>query len=133
MSRERSRQEEMLEAIDEAEATEEEEEREAVYRRPQQPRDPAQVYSVRVPADRLEQLRAIARREGLSTSTLVRRLVIDGIERLLGTPDELETLTDRLVQLEARVIELQKEYEGRSSEAVEKVLVAVSLLKGDNP
>jgi len=122
----------MLDAIDEAEAREEEEEKEAVYRRPQQPRDPAQVYSVRVPADRLGQLREIAQREGLSTSTLVRHLVIDGIERRLSARNEIDELRERVVQLESDMIEHKKDYETRSDEAVEKMMGAMSALKRDD-
>ena len=132
MNRERSRHDEMLEAIDEAEAMEKEEEREAVYRRPQRPRDPAQVYSVRVPADRLEQLREMAQRDGLSTSALVRHLVIDGIERRLGAHTEIDALTERVVVLEAGMTELKKDYETRSDEVVEKLLGAMSVLKRED-
>ncbi len=132
MTSERSRHDEMLEAIDEAEAREQEEEREAVYRRPQRPRDPAQVYSVRVPADRLEQLREIAQRDGVSTSALVRRLVIDGIERRLGDRNEIDALAERVVLLEASMTEFKKDYETRSDDVVEMLRGAVSVLKRED-
>jgi hypothetical protein len=44
------------------------------------PRDPAQVYSVRIPAGRLEQLRTRALKEGVAPSALIRQWVIERLD-----------------------------------------------------
>jgi hypothetical protein len=45
------------------------------------PRNPSQVYSIRIPVERLEQLRRIAERSGLAPSVLMRRWVIERLDR----------------------------------------------------
>jgi hypothetical protein len=44
------------------------------------PRDPSQVYSVRIPAGRLEQLRQRALKEGTAPSALIRQWVIERLD-----------------------------------------------------
>jgi hypothetical protein len=44
------------------------------------PRDPAQVYSVRIPVGRLEQLRTRALKEGVAPSALIRQWVIERLD-----------------------------------------------------
>ena len=44
------------------------------------PRDPSQVYSVRIPAGRLEQLRQRATEEGIAPSALIRQWVIERLD-----------------------------------------------------
>ena len=44
------------------------------------PRDPAQVYSLRMPVDRLEQLRQAAEQAGVSPSTLMRTWVLERLD-----------------------------------------------------
>jgi hypothetical protein len=68
----------------EAEATEQGRDVDADYvpsNRP--PKDPAQVYSVRLPVDRLEELRQFATRQGVAPSALLRRWVIERLDREL--------------------------------------------------
>ena len=56
-------------------------------------RNPAQVYSVRIPVERIEQLRTVAGVEGTTPSSLIRKWVI---ERLDSTP---RTATSNVVQI----------------------------------
>lgn len=68
----------------EAEATEQGRDVDAYYvpdNRP--PKDPAQVYSVRLPVDRLDELRQFATRQGVAPSALLRRWVIERLDREL--------------------------------------------------
>ena len=44
------------------------------------PRDPSQVYSVRIPVSRLEQLRQRAAEEGVAPSALMRRWVVERLD-----------------------------------------------------
>jgi hypothetical protein len=44
------------------------------------PKDPSQVYSVRIPVGRLEQLRQRAAEEGVATSSLMRKWVIERLD-----------------------------------------------------
>lgn len=46
-------------------------------------KDPAQVYSVRLPMDRLEELRQLATRQHVAPSALIRRWVIERLDREL--------------------------------------------------
>jgi aryl-alcohol dehydrogenase-like predicted oxidoreductase len=50
------------------------------YRRTHPPREPAQVYSLRVPADRLEQLRELAADKGVTPSALMRGWVLERLD-----------------------------------------------------
>src|SRR6266508_4248518 len=88
-----------------AEAAEESEagrDRPADYVRSRRPaRDPAQVYSLRVPTRRLEELRQLAVAEGVEPSVLMRRWVLERLDEEMvrrgeATPPEL--LRGKLVQ-----------------------------------
>ncbi|MGH8981358.1 MAG: hypothetical protein ACRDWE_10120 [Acidimicrobiales bacterium] len=112
---------EMLRAIDEAEgADESDEDVAATYRRVPPAKAPAQVYSVRVPSNRLQQLRGLSELEGIPTSALVRNLVVEGIERRLGRLGEVEELAERVVRLESDMNELRKAYKARDDELRER-------------
>lgn len=50
------------------------------YSRPRAPRDPSQVYSVRIPASRIEQLRRVAQDRGIAPTTLIRHWVIERLD-----------------------------------------------------
>jgi hypothetical protein len=52
----------------------------AVYVRPRPPKDPAQVYTVRIPVAQIARLRDIANRLGLAPSTLMRNWVIERLD-----------------------------------------------------
>ena len=76
-----SRHDEMAAAIARAEELDAlEEEREEDYVHVQPPRDPAQVYSIRIPSDRIEQLRRVARDRGTRPSTLIRDWVLQKLD-----------------------------------------------------
>ena len=64
------------------------------YRRKHPPREPAQVYSVRIPVDKLEQLRERAAEMGIAPSALMRQWVIERLDSLeaVSTDPVLEDL-----------------------------------------
>jgi hypothetical protein len=72
------REREMAQAIELAES--EDDEDSAEYVRPVRAGEPAQVYSVRVPVDLIEQLRAFAANRGVRPTTLIRQWVIERLE-----------------------------------------------------
>jgi hypothetical protein len=81
----------LLEAeAEEAERHAAEEEHGPSYRRKHPPRDPAQVYSLRVPAAQLEELRQLAANKGITPSALMREWVLERIAaEKSGMPDPL--------------------------------------------
>jgi Cdc6-like AAA superfamily ATPase len=50
------------------------------YRRARPPREPAQVYSLRIPVDRLEQLRRLAADKHMTPSALMRSWVLERLD-----------------------------------------------------
>jgi len=50
------------------------------YRRARPPREPAQVYSLRIPVDRLEQLRRLAAEKHMTPSALMRAWVLERLD-----------------------------------------------------
>lgn len=56
--------------------------------------DASQVYSVRIPVERLEQLRQMAETRGVQPTVLMRQFVLERIDRELA-PVEVVTLPDR--------------------------------------
>lgn len=56
--------------------------------------DPSQVYSVRIPVDRLAQLRALADERGETPSALLRRFVLERLDRE-SMPPQVEELPER--------------------------------------
>lgn len=54
------------------------------YRRPRPPKEPSQVYSVRIPVDRLEQLRRVAEQRRMAPSALLREWVVDRLDAEAG-------------------------------------------------
>jgi hypothetical protein len=52
-----------------------------LYRKARPAREPAQVYSVRMPVERLEQLRQAAEREGTTPSALMRRWILERLDQ----------------------------------------------------
>jgi hypothetical protein len=54
------------------------------YRRARAPREPAQVYSLRIPVDRLEQLRELAAERHMTPSALMRAWVLDRLDAEAG-------------------------------------------------
>ena len=78
-----AREREMAQAIERIEEEDDEESENLVYVRPRPPRSPAQVYSVRIPVARIEELRAAAEGEGKRPADLISAWVI---ERLQADP-----------------------------------------------
>jgi len=70
----------MADAMAKAEQADAEEEAGAEYFRVGTAAEPAQVYSVRIPVDRLDQLRRLAAERGLKPSALMREWVIERLE-----------------------------------------------------
>lgn len=75
-----SRDLEMAAAIEQAEEADETESDDRVYVRPRPPREPSHVYSVRIPVERLEELRRLAERRGSAPTVLIREWVIEKLE-----------------------------------------------------
>jgi hypothetical protein len=69
-------------------------------------KDPSQVYSVRIPVGRLDQLRRRAAREGVAPSALMRRWVI---ERLEADDDANGTVSTLEAMLAAVIAARQKD------------------------
>lgn len=59
------------------------------YRRPQPPKEPSQVYSVRIPVERLEQLRQAAERRRVTPSALLREWVVERLDSKAGAGQTL--------------------------------------------
>lgn len=59
-------------------------------------KDPSQVYSLRLPVDRLEELRRIALRDGIAPSALMRRWVLDRLDHEAERTSRIEEKKDEL-------------------------------------
>ena len=92
------RDEEMAKAIDIAVSADESEVIET-YIRPRPVTDPAQVYSIRIPSSRLEQLRQAAAAGGAAPSALMREWVLDRLDAETSGRDE-RLLDDLMSTLE---------------------------------
>jgi hypothetical protein len=78
---------------EEAERRAENEDHGPSYRRRHPPRDPAQVYSLRIPVDQLDELRQLASDKGVTPSALMREWVLERIAaEKAGLPDHLQFL-----------------------------------------
>lgn len=76
--------------IDEADRAEAEEELEEgrPYIRPLAPNDPSQVYSIRIPVERVEELRVVAAQQGKAPTALIREWVIAHLDQERDNPLE---------------------------------------------
>jgi hypothetical protein len=61
-----------------------------------QPSAPSQVYTVRIPVDRLEELRRLAERLGEAPSTLLRKWALERLDEEAGRPSAGESSEQRL-------------------------------------
>lgn len=98
----------MAAAIEQAEAEDQHEDAERSYVRPARPRQPSQVYTVRVPVDRLEALRQLAGDRGENPSTLMREWVLERLDaEAAGNPpmDEMLQAVARDVSHLRRTVE----------------------------
>lgn len=106
-------------------------EEETVLDAPVPPREPSQVYSVRIPVGKLEILRQVAAEWNEAPSALIRRWVLERIEMV--APDGLpwtsnqlvDDLMERVICLEQRVAQHQKELEEREGEDRKEMEVVI--------
>lgn len=70
----------IAEGEEEAESSRESDDAGVLHARREPPADPAQVYSVRVPIERLAQLRQAADRRGVTPSALLRQWMIERLD-----------------------------------------------------
>jgi len=84
----------MATAADEIEVNERANDDDAVYVRPREPKDPAQVYTVRIPVAQIARLRDIANRQGIAPSTLMRNWVIERLDAEEVRGDRLDFTVD---------------------------------------
>jgi hypothetical protein len=73
-----------------------------LVRRARPPREPAQVYSVRMPVDRIDQLRQIAERAGVSPTALMREWVLERLDNETPAVIDLAGRLRRLIRDEVR-------------------------------
>lgn len=87
------------EVADAAERHAEDEDHGPSYRRRHPPQDPAQVYSLRIPVDQIEELRQLAADKGVTPSALMRAWVLERIAaEKAGLPNPL-SLMERLQEV----------------------------------
>ena len=72
------------------------------YVKPLPPRAPAQVYSVRIPVDRLAELKALADRNDVPPSTMIRDWVLERLDSE-EDPSTLEVIAEEAVNATARL------------------------------
>jgi hypothetical protein len=109
------RERQMAAAIERAEAADVAEDEDVEYYRVPPPVDPSQVYSVRIPVSRLDQLRRIAAERGIRPSALMRVWVVERLEqetaprrevevvRVVYAPCSPATTRSKLDELDARI------------------------------
>ncbi|PZS40363.1 MAG: hypothetical protein DLM62_03335 [Pseudonocardiales bacterium] len=99
---------ELADLIDETESLERDVVPSGTSRSRRSPQDPAQVYSIRIPVDRIDQLRQAAEREGTTASALIRKLVVDYLDGVPVPPprsatDPSQAILDELREIKARL------------------------------
>lgn len=72
------------------------------YAKPLPPRRPAQVYSVRIPVDRLAQLKTLADSQDVAPSTMIREWVLERLDSE-NDPSTLETIAEEAAKATARL------------------------------
>lgn len=72
------------------------------YRRPPSPRGPAQVYSVRIPVDRLAELKTLADSNNVAPSTMIRDWVLERLDSE-HDPSTLESIAEEAAKATARL------------------------------
>jgi hypothetical protein len=81
-----------------------------LVRRARPAREPAQVYSVRMPVDRIEQLRLVAERAGVSPTALMREWVLERLDNETPAVIDLAARLRTLIRDQVRD-ELREELE----------------------
>jgi hypothetical protein len=103
---------------------------------PAPPRAPSQVYSLRIPVDKLELLRQIAAEHNELPSALMRRWILERLET--AAPDGPNQggyslagdLVDRVIDLEQQVARHQKELEQKASQHQKELETVVDQVIG---
>jgi hypothetical protein len=96
---------------EEAERHADEEDHGPSYRRKHPPRDPAQVYSLRIPVARIEELRQLAAEKGVTPSALMREWVLERMAaEKAGVPDALN-VWERLREILGSLADAQRRLE----------------------
>lgn len=72
------------------------------YAKPLPPRGPAQVYSVRIPVDRLTELKALADSQDVAPSTMIRDWVLERLDSEKD-PSTLESIAEEAAKVTARL------------------------------
>lgn len=116
----------LAEEAERAEREDEEEEKSGRFKyfRPAPPKDPSQIYSVRIPVSRLEELRLLAESRGDQPTALMREFVLDRLD----AEHEAPVLTLRLAPPVYEQVTAAAESAGLSID--EFVTQAVVLLAG---
>jgi hypothetical protein len=89
----------------EAELADAEPEEEYAYAKPSKARRPAQVYSVRIPPDRLEELRKVAARQGVTVGSLIRAWVLERLDKEKDLSPEMTLLKAAIVAAVVEALE----------------------------
>jgi hypothetical protein len=98
---------------------------------PAPPRQPSQVYSLRIPVEKLELLRQVAAEHNEVPSALMRRWVLERLEAIApkGQPQSSYHLSgdlvDRVIDLEQQVAEHQKALDQQSREHQKKLEMVI--------
>src|SRR5919198_5813794 len=107
--------ERLAELAEEEDARRDEAPRGPMHRLRRRAQDPAQVYSVRMPLEYLEELRRVAEEQGETPSTLMRRWMVEYLdarrasqqsEEIAEVLNALRVLSERLPQLREEALEL---------------------------
>ncbi len=72
------------------------------YAKPLPPRSPAQVYSVRIPVDRLADLKSLAESQRVPPSTMIRDWVLERLDSEKD-PSSLESIAEEAARATARL------------------------------
>lgn len=73
------------------------------YRRIDPAKDPSYVYSIRIPASRLEALRRLAADQGLQPSVMIREWVLERLEAEGRGPTEVTKIADEMMEAASRL------------------------------
>ena len=73
------------------------------YRRIDPAKDPSYVYSIRIPASRLEALRRLAADQVLQPSVMIRQWVLERLEAEIHGPTEVTKMADEMMEAASRL------------------------------
>jgi len=73
------------------------------YRRVAPARDPSQVYSIRIPTRRLEELRKLADAKGVQPSVMIREWALERLEAESRGPTEVSQIAEEMMDAASRL------------------------------